>query len=246
VIEIEDVVLRAGSAELLRGLSLRVRTGEILAVLGPSGSGKTSLVRVVLGLACPQRGAVRIQGRLASGGGRILVAPERRRLAAVFQELALWPHFTVERNLAFGLEAQRVPRDERARRIGRVLARVGLSGKERRRPAELSGGERQRVALARALVVDPLALLLDEPLASVDVELRAELLALFAELFRERSQTVVFVTHDPREAVAVADRFAVLRDGRVVQVGSYDELRSGPRDPFVARIVEELEARRGA
>jgi ABC-type Fe3+/spermidine/putrescine transport system ATPase subunit len=246
VIEIEDVILRKGSAELLRGASLQVRAGEILAVLGPSGSGKSSLVRVVLGLACPQRGAVRIDGRLASGGGRILVAPERRRLAAVFQELALWPHFTVERNLAFGLEAQGVPRGERARRIEQVLARVGLSGKERRRPAELSGGERQRVAVARALVVEPVALLLDEPLASVDVELRAELLALFADLFRERRQTVVFVTHDPREAVAVAERFAVLREGRVVQVGTYDELCSDPRDPFVARIVEELDPPRGA
>jgi ABC-type Fe3+/spermidine/putrescine transport system ATPase subunit len=236
-IAVEGVFLRAGATEILRGLSLEVRRGEVLAVLGPSGSGKTSLVRVILGLACPERGAVRIEGELVSGDGRILRPPEERKLAVVFQELALWPHFTVRRNLSFGLEARGVPRAERARRIESMLARVGLSGKEERRPAELSGGERQRVALARALVLEPVALLLDEPLASVDVELEAELLALFDELFRDRSQSVVFVTHDPREAIAVADRIAVLREGRVVQVGAYEELRRAPRDPFVEKIV---------
>jgi ABC-type nitrate/sulfonate/bicarbonate transport system ATPase subunit len=204
-----------------------VATGEVVAILGPSGSGKTSLLRLVLGLVAPSSGAVSLDGGEVSRSGRILVPAEERGLAVV-QDLALWPHLTVAGNLAFGLASRGVPRRDRSVPITAMLERVGLKGSERRYPGELSGGERQRVAIARALVVTPRAVLLDEPLSNVDVELRREILSLFRELFRERSLTVLYVTHDLREAAEVASRFAVLEGGRIIQDGRLADLKRAP------------------
>jgi ABC-type sugar transport system ATPase subunit len=164
--------------------------------------------------------------------------PEERNLAVVFQDLALWPHMTVHQNLAFGLVAKRVEAAEREAKIATMLERVGLRGKEGRHPHELSGGERQRVAIARALVLEPAAVLMDEPLANLDVVLKRELLSLFRDLFRERSNTVVYVTHDPREALALGDAFAVLEAGKLTQFGTAEELRAVPATHFVRALVE--------
>ena len=232
-------VLREGR-KVLADVSVRVPAGETLSVLGSSGSGKTTLLRVVAGFVAAQVGGVRIGDTLVSERGRIVLAPEERDVAMVFQDLALWPHLTVHGNLAFGLDRKKVPRTERDDRIAAILARVGLSGKERRHPGELSGGERQRVAIARALVLDPRAVLFDEPLSNLDVGLKQELLALFRELLGERKATALYVTHDPREAQALGDRTAVLDEGRIVHLGRLDDLRSRLDLPFARMILEAL------
>ena len=237
---LEAVRFDRGRQRILDGLDLRVAAGEIAALLGPSGSGKTTVVRLVLGFERPARGAIRIGDVEASRDGAILVAPERRDLAVVFQDLALWPHLTVHGNLAFGLDAKRVPTAERDRRIRALVERLGLDGKERRFPGELSGGERQRVAIARALALEPRAVLLDEPLANLDVRVKRDLLAMFRVVFAERGVAVLYVTHDLREAAALADRIVVLEDGAIVQDGSLAALRAEPRSEFVRRLVDEL------
>ncbi|MBA3319658.1 MAG: ATP-binding cassette domain-containing protein, partial [Gemmatimonadales bacterium] len=211
---LEDVHFRYGSTTVLSGVSLTVLRGEVLAVVGPSGSGKSSVLRLLLGLEVPERGRVHVDGRLASVAGRLIEPPEQRNLAVVFQDLALWPHLSVEGNLAFGLESRGVPRDERWRRIADILDRVGLTSKRGRYPRELSGGEQQRTAIARALVLAPAAVLLDEPLSNLDVALRRELLLLVRQLFMERNTAALYVTHDLREALNLVDRLAVLEGGR--------------------------------
>lgn len=245
VIALEDVTLRHGRTAVLDRLDLYVPAGEILALLGRSGSGKTTLLRVILGFAVPETGMVFLGDRMVSQDSEILVPPEDRALGVVFQDLALWPHLTVEAHLGFGLAAKGVNRVTRQARIAEMLRRVGLSGCEARYPGELSGGERQRVAIARALVVEPRAVLLDEPLANVDVDLRRELLALFRELFVEKGVTAIHVTHDLREATAVASRLAVIEGGRIVQRNCLTDLRAAPATPFVASLVDDLSVAEG-
>lgn len=241
---LEAVTLSYGGRMVLDAVDLRVAPGEVLGVLGPSASGKTSLLRVLLGFAVPSKGTVRLDERVVSRDGRLLVAPEDRKLAVVFQDLALWPHLTVEGNLGFGLDARGVRAAERGERIAGMLRAVGLAGTERRYPGELSGGQRQRVAIARALVMEPRAVLLDEPLANVDVDLKRELLQLLRELLGERPATAIHVTHELREAVALAERFVVIEAGRVVQQGSLEDLGRAPATHFVRALIEDLEGRR--
>jgi iron(III) transport system ATP-binding protein len=215
---------------ILRGVTLKVVASETLALVGPSGAGKSTVLRHVLGFAVPTSGTVRIAGRIASDLGRIAVPPEERGLGVVFQDLALWPHMTIEGNLGFAAP----DRD----RIAEMLERVGLADKARRYPGELSGGERQRAAIARALVTSPALILLDEPLASLDVVLRDELVVLFRELLRDR--TVLYVTHDPREVAALADRVAAIEGGAITQTGTPAELVASPATPFVERVAALL------
>lgn len=239
-IQLEGVsVLREGR-KVLDEVSLRVSAGETLSVLGSSGAGKTTLLRVVAGFVAPQFGTVHIGDALASAGGRIVLPPEERGIAMVFQDLALWPHLTVHGNLAFGLGGGKVPRAERDDRIAAILSRVGLTGKDHRHPGELSGGERQRVAIARALVREPRAVLLDEPLSNLDVGLKRDLLHLFREILHERGATALYVTHDPREAQALSDRTAVLDEGGIVHLGSLDDLGSRPDLAFARTLMEAL------
>ncbi len=225
---------------MLDGVSLAVADGEILGILGPSGSGKTTLLRVVLGLLPPSAGTVVLDGTLASEPGRVIVPAERRGLGVVFQELALWPHLSAAGNLTFGLGALGVPRNERRARAAMMLERVGLASLAARRPSDLSGGERQRLAIARALVIEPRAVLFDEPLANLDLVRKVELLGFFRELLRERRTPAIYVTHDPRELVDLADRIAILEAGKVVQVGTLEELRRSPSTPFVRAIYKEM------
>ena len=236
VVALRDLEVDIGGRAVLEAVSLHVARGEVLALLGPSGSGKTSLLRVLTGFVVPRAGTVELNGTLASDPGRVLVPPEARDIGMVFQDLALWPHLTVHANLAFGLEARQVGRPERDARVEAMLAHVGLTQKAKRYPGELSGGERQRVAIARTLVLDPMAVLLDEPLANLDVVLKEDLVAMFRALLRERRMTALYVTHDPREAVSLGDRIAILEAGRLVQEGTLDDLRERPRTEFVRRL----------
>jgi ABC-type sugar transport system ATPase subunit len=237
---VEHVSVVRRGASVLSDVNLSIAEGEIVALFGPSGSGKTTLLRVILGLETPEHGKVSIGGKLVTRDQVRLEPPEDRNVAVVFQDLALWPHLTVRGNLDFGLAAKGMPRSERKDRISQMLARVGLAEKGERHPAQLSGGEQQRVAIARALVLDPHAVLLDEPLANIDVALKREILALFEGLFAERKSTVIYVTHDPREASVLATRFAVLEQGRLTQIGAIEELRASPATPFVRTLMEEL------
>jgi ABC-type Fe3+/spermidine/putrescine transport system ATPase subunit len=240
LIQLENVSVHRGSTTVLDGISLAIGT-EVVALVGPSGSGKSTLLRAVLGLEVPSRGTVRIGGRIMSLDGRERVRPEQRKVAMVFQDLALWPHLSVFGNLEFGLAAQRVDKRSRVARIERALSSVALADKGCRRPHELSGGERQRVAIARALVLDPVALMLDEPLTSLDVVTKEDMLTLFGRLFSERELPVAYVTHDPREAARLGERIIVLEAGRITQQGTLGDLDHAPATPFVRAFLRALE-----
>jgi ABC-type Fe3+/spermidine/putrescine transport system ATPase subunit len=239
-IAFEDVTLRYGGRDVLRELTLVVEPGEVVALLGPSGCGKTSALRLVLGFVAPSKGNIRLGGDIVSHDRKILRLPEQRGIGVVFQDLALWPHLTVWKNLAFGLGSRKLPRGEMDDRIRTMLARVGLADKEDRHPGELSGGERQRVAIARALVLEPHAVLFDEPLSNLDVGLKREVLAMFRELLKEQKATAIFVTHDLREATTLGDRIAVMDEGHIVQEGTMDALCARPSNGFVKGLVEDL------
>jgi iron(III) transport system ATP-binding protein len=209
---------KAGATFAIRGLTLRVPDGQTLVVLGPSGCGKTTLLRLMAGLEVPDTGEISLAGRRVAEAGRNLVPPYRRQLGFVFQDLALWPHLTVRRNLQFVLESLNMPRAERTRRIHDAVTLVRIGAFTERYPHELSGGEQQRVALARALVGSPRILLLDEPLSSLDAELRAAMRSELARLQRSLALSTVYVTHDREDAAVLADRIIEMRAGRIVAV----------------------------
>jgi ABC-type Fe3+/spermidine/putrescine transport system ATPase subunit len=234
-VEIEDVTKRFGAVTAVDGVSLAVGRGEFFALLGPSGCGKTTLLRMIAGLESPDAGVIRIGGNDVTR-----VPPHRRPANMVFQQYALFPHLTVEENVGFGLPYQALPRMTRTVRAGKVaaaLARVRLDGLGRRRPDQLSGGQRQRVALARALVLAPEVLLLDEPLAALDPNLRREVQLELKGLQRELGISFVFVTHDREEALAMSDRLAVINAGRIEQVGSPAAVFESPETEFTARFL---------
>jgi len=236
MIELSSLSVRRGNAEVLTDVDLTIGA-EVVALVGPSGSGKTTLLRTLLGLEPPTKGRVLVDGRLLSDNAHVIVPPEERNIAMVFQDLALWPHLSVHGNLAFGLKARGIDKENRERRIAAALISVGLESKATRSPQGLSGGERQRVAIARALVLNPVALLLDEPLGSLDVELKGELCGLFSLLFSERRVPTFYVTHDPHEAVLLAQRIVVLEGGRISQQGTPSELLGAPATKFVKAFV---------
>jgi iron(III) transport system ATP-binding protein len=233
-------------------VDLEVADGEFLAVLGPSGCGKTTLLRLVAGFERLDAGEILLGGEKVSGPG-LHVPPEERRVGVVFQSYALWPHMTVKRNVGYALEVRGVKGAEYARRVGAALATVGLSEFAERRPASLSGGQRQRVALARCLAMEPRLVLLDEPLANLDVHLRAAMQDEFAEFHRATRATMLYVTHDQAEALALADRVAVMDGGRLVQLADPKTLYREPATAMVAGFIGKgavvpgkvLEAERG-
>ena len=237
-LSVRDVVKTFGAFRALDRVSLDVRDGEFLAVLGPSGCGKTTLLRLVAGFDQLDEGAIAIGGRTVSDGATH-VPPEERRIGIVFQSYALWPHMTVEENVGYPLRVARVPRAERRRKVADALALVGLSGFGERRPAHLSGGQRQRVALARCLIMSPSLVLLDEPLANLDVHLRAAMEDEFADFHRRTGTTMIYITHDQAEAMALADRIAVMDHGRLMQLASPSELFREPATEMVARFIGE-------
>ena len=231
MIRLDAVTKRFGDVVAVDAASLCVDRGEVVALLGPSGCGKTTLLRLVAGFERPDAGTVEVAGRVAADAAT-WVPPERRRVGMVFQDYALFPHLTVAENVGFGL-----PRKERATRVGALLATVGLDGLGKRYPHELSGGQQQRVALARALAPAPELVLLDEPWSNVDPFLRESLRAEVTEIMRPLGVTVVLVTHDREEAFSLADRIALVRDGRVVQEGTSEELYYAPATRWAAEFV---------
>ena len=217
-------------------IDLEIREGEVMALLGPSGCGKTTTLQLLAGFLRPDAGEIVVAGRVMSSP-RSVVPPERRNMSLIFQSYAVWPHKTVAENVAFGLEVRKVPRAEQRERVQTMLARVRLDGFADRYPGELSGGQQQRVALARALVVEPQILLLDEPLSNLDANLREEMRFEIRRLHDDTGITMVYVTHDQGEAMVTADRIAVMRLGRVEQVGSPREIYEEPRTGFVASFI---------
>jgi spermidine/putrescine transport system ATP-binding protein len=216
----------------VNNVTFSVAEGELMALLGPSGGGKTTVLRMIAGFVDPDEGRIELDGNDMVG-----VPPYRRDVNTVFQSYALFPHLTVERNVAFGLERRRTDRSEVRRRVGEALEMVQLGGYEKRRPAQLSGGQQQRVALARALVNRPRALLLDEPLGALDLRLRKQLQIELKRIQQDVGITFVHVTHDQEEAMSMADTIAVMSDGRIEQAGSAADLYERPRTAFVANFL---------
>lgn len=230
-----------GAVQVIAGVDLSVASGEFFTLLGPSGCGKTTTLRCVAGFISPDEGDIRV------GGTSVLpVPPAQRDFGIVFQNYALFPHLTVNENVAYGRQTRRVAREEARRRVDEALDMVQLTGLKDRLPRELSGGQQQRVALARAIVIRPRLLLLDEPLANLDAKLRHELRWLIRDVQRAQGTTAIYVTHDHAEAMALSDRIAVMRHGRIAQVGTPREIYQRPLETYVASFTGEtntIEAR---
>jgi len=221
-----------GDVVAVAGVDLDIGAGEFFTLLGPSGSGKTTTLRVIAGFERPDAGHVELQGVDVTR-----VAPSQRAVNTVFQDYALFPHMSVEDNVAYGLRVRRTPKQETRRRVGESLALVRLSGFEKRRPSQLSGGQRQRVALARALINAPAVLLLDEPLGALDLKLRREMQFELKRIQTDVGITFLYVTHDQEEAMSMSDRVAVMSEGRIMQVGTPTQVYERPVDAFVAGFV---------
>jgi ABC-type Fe3+/spermidine/putrescine transport system ATPase subunit len=219
-VAVRNVAKRFASHQALADVTLDVAASESVVILGPSGCGKTTLLRLIAGLEVPDAGEIWLDDVQAASPGRNLLAPHQRRLGFVFQDLALWPHLTVRGNLEFVLSALRVSKADRAQRVHEALALVRADGFAGRYPHELSGGEQQRVALGRALVGNPRLLLLDEPLSSLDAELRSRMRSELGRLQRTLTLTTLYVTHDREDAAALADRVIEMREGRIVAINA--------------------------
>ncbi|WP_078943672.1 quaternary amine ABC transporter ATP-binding protein [Streptomyces aureus] len=230
-----------GCTAAVRDVGFEVRKGEVFVVMGLSGSGKSTLVRLLTRLIEPTSGSLAIDGEdvLAMDKGRLREL-RRHRAAMVFQHFGLLPHRTVLDNVAYGLEIQGVRREERRARAAEVVAKVGLDGLEQRRPGELSGGQQQRVGLARALAVDPEVMLFDEPFSALDPLIRRDMQDEVVRLHREEGRTMVFITHDLTEALRLGDRIALMRDGRIVQLGTPEEIVGSPADDYVREFVRDV------
>ena len=235
-VSIRELTKSFGDKHALRGVSIDVAPGTFLVLLGPSGSGKTTLLRCLAGIERPTSGVIEIDQREVVGPRRF-VAPERRGLAMVFQDYALWPHLSVRKNVAFPLAGSPRSKPERAERVIDLLERVGIAHLADRFPNELSGGEQQRVALARALAADVGLILFDEPLSNLDADRREQLRVEIATVTRDVGVTAVYITHDQSEAFALADQVGVLNHGKLVQLDTPENVYRRPRNAFVARFT---------
>jgi iron(III) transport system ATP-binding protein len=237
LLELANVGKRFGDERpaAVDGLTFSLQAGRILALLGPSGCGKTTTLRLIAGFETPDAGHIAIGGRVVARAGAPSVPPEQRGVGVVFQDYALFPHLTVEANVAFGLS--RLPRAERRGRVARMLDLVGLGEFGARYPHELSGGQQQRVAAARALAPEPALLLLDEPFSNLDADLRAQMRDEVQKILRTTGTTAIFVTHDQEEAFTIADEVGVLNEGRLEQLGPPETIYHNPATPFVAEFV---------
>ncbi len=223
-----------GTTTAVDSVQLEIAPGELFFLLGPSGCGKTTLLRMIAGFIEPSAGKL-----LFNGNDVTFAAPNDRNTGMVFQSYALWPHMTVAGNVAFGLEIRKIKDPEKSRRVNEALAAVRMEQYAQRRPNQLSGGQQQRVALARALVIRPDVLLLDEPLSNLDAKLRIELRSEIRRICKESGITTIYVTHDQKEALSMADRIAIMESGKVVQIGGPAELYRKPRNKFVAEFLGE-------
>lgn len=229
---------RYGSINAIDRINLEVGAGEFLTLLGPSGCGKSTTLAAVAGLDRPTEGRITFQGRtLFDAKSDTWLPPEARGFGVVFQSYALWPHMTVEKNVALPLRLRKVAAGERDRRVKEALELVGLTAYAKRYPAELSGGQQQRVALARAVVFRPPLLLLDEPLSNLDAQLRQEARIWLKDIQRELGLTAIYVTHDQEEALSMSDRIVVMRGGKIIQLGTPTEIYERPIHPFAAAFI---------
>jgi len=231
-VQLRDVSMHYGSAPVLHGVDLEVCKGEFLSLLGPSGCGKTTTLNLIAGFLAPTRGTISLRGRVVND-----VPPYRRNTGMVFQSYALFPHMNVFDNVAFGLKIRRLGSQEITRRVKEALSLVQLEGLDARPIRQLSGGQQQRVAIARALAIDPLVLLMDEPLSNLDAQLRRQMRVELRRLQRQVGITTIFVTHDQEEALTLSDRLVLMNGGRIEQVGTPVELYRKPRTPFVAQFL---------
>jgi ABC-type Fe3+/spermidine/putrescine transport system ATPase subunit len=232
MLAVENVTIRFGETTAVDRASLELAPGEVLALLGPSGSGKSTLLRGIAGLEELTSGRILFEGDDLDG-----VPPHERRFGFMFQNYALFPHLTVSGNVAFGLRMQDVSADKVKQRVGEVLSWVGLQSMANRRVERLSGGEQQRVALARTLAPRPRLVMLDEPVGALDRRLRERLVEEISSLLRRERTTALYVSHDHDEARVVSDRVAIMREGRIVQTGVYEDIAANPVDPWVADFV---------
>lgn len=231
-VELRDVAKRWNGQLGVEDISLKIDEGSFVALLGPSGCGKSTTLRLLAGLELPDEGSISIQGRDVTTS-----AASDRNLSMVFQSYALFPHLSVAENVIFGLKVRRVKKAERLEKMARALKITGLEGLESRKPGELSGGQRQRVALARAIVAGQKLCLMDEPLSNLDAKLRSSVRKDIKKLQRELGITVVYVTHDQTEAMSMADKVVLMKEGRIQQVGTPDQLYNQPANTFVAEFV---------
>jgi iron(III) transport system ATP-binding protein len=235
---VKDLKLGLGGHEILKGVSLRVSSGQVVALLGPSGSGKTTLLRAIAGLEVPSAGSIEIGDKILFNAARGTNLPaEKRGLGLVFQSYALWPHRTVFDNVATGLRLHGISNGEIKRRVDKALAQIGLSHLAGRFPAQLSGGQQQRAAIARAIIYEPPLILLDEPLSNLDAKLREEALVFLRSLIVTLGLSAIHVTHDQVEAMAIADRILLLEGGTIAQEGTPSELYTEPETLFAAEFM---------
>ncbi|MDF3606689.1 ABC transporter ATP-binding protein [Paracoccus sp. DMF-8] len=237
-LSVSNLRLAYGDNEILKGLSLETREGDVVALLGQSGCGKTTLLRSIAGLETPSAGKIQVGDKVIfDADHKIALAPEKRGLGLVFQSYALWPHRTVFENVAYGIRLKKVLAEEVKSRVRAAMEGIGIAHLGDRHPHQLSGGQQQRVALARAMVYDPPIILLDEPLSNLDAKLREEARIWIRSLIKQTGRTAVFVTHDQEEAMAVADQVVLLDQGRMIQSGTPEELYGNPNSLFAATFM---------
>ena len=229
---IKDAVKKYGDFTALSGVSLDIKEGEFFTLLGPSGCGKTTLLRMIAGFNSIEGGEFYFGDKLINN-----VPAHKRDIGMVFQNYAIFPHLTVEENVAYGLKARKVPKSEIDKRVQDALDLVQIGHLAKRKPNALSGGQQQRVALARAFVIEPSVLLMDEPLSNLDAKLRVQMRSVIKKLQRRLGITTIYVTHDQEEALAISDRIAVMKDGHIMQVGTPNEIYAKPQNPFVAGFI---------
>lgn len=231
-VNIKDAVKFYGDFKALNGVNLTINEGEFFTLLGPSGCGKTTLLRMIAGFNSIEGGEFCFGEKLIND-----VPAHKRDIGMVFQNYAIFPHLNVEENVAYGLKARNVPKEEIGKRVQEALELVKISHLAKRKPNELSGGQQQRVALARAFVIEPSVLLMDEPLSNLDAKLRVEMRTVIKKLQKRLGITTIYVTHDQEEALAISDRIAVMKDGNIMQIGTPSEIYAKPENPFVAGFI---------
>lgn len=229
---IKDAVKKYGDFVALKGVNLQIQPGEFFTLLGPSGCGKTTLLRMIAGFNSIDGGTISFDDKVINN-----LDAHKRDIGMVFQNYAIFPHLTVEENVAYGLKAKKVPKDEMKTRVAEALKLVQIEKLKDRRPNELSGGQQQRVALARAFVIEPSVLLMDEPLSNLDAKLRVQMRTIIKKLQRRLGITTIYVTHDQEEALAISDRIAIMKDGNIMQVGSPEQIYKKPENDFVAGFI---------
>jgi ABC-type Fe3+/spermidine/putrescine transport system ATPase subunit len=244
MIELQNITKKYNQTTAVKTVSLKIAKGETIIAVGPSGSGKTTLLRIIAGLEAPDRGKLFINGQLASQPGKIIIPPHRRQLGMIFQDLALWPHLSVQQNLEFGLKALKVKKAARQDKIAAILNLMALDGYQTRYPHSLSEGEKQRVAIARTIITEPQIMLMDEPLSSLDTVLKNELLEMIIELVRKLKILLIYVTHDRGESLAFNARIVVMFQGSMIQDGDWKALNANPANTFVKKFVRGLNTKR--